>query len=367
MKKQHFFLAFFFYVIAVFYLAATTPISPHEAKIFYTSDDIVGHLMRWGENLDAGFLGLRAFFLLFGFLTIGLFYALSRQHFQKSKDVYLSTLIFMLLPGILTATTLANVAIIVLPLVLLFVLLYEKGHYLLLPPIMLALFFIHEASIIFFVAVLFYAVMHREKPLAIFSLSFLLAFIYLAKGIEVGGRPSGHFVEIFGLYATVFSPLLFLYFFFAMYRILLRGEKTLIWYISFVALAFSLLLSIRQRVYITDFAPYVMIAIVLMLDVFNHSIGVRLPQFQKRYRQGFIVVMSFLLLSVFFIVGHKALYWVLKDPEHHFADRIYKPYLLAEKLKSQGVKCYDGAHGRERYQLRYYGIPSCSQTTTLQP
>ncbi len=367
MKKQHFFLAFFFYAIAVFYLASTTPISPHEAKILYTSNDIVGHMMRWGESLDAGFLGLRAFFLFFGFLTIGLFFALSRQHFQKSKDVYLSTLIFMLLPGILTATTLANVAIIVLSLVLLFVLLYEKGYYLLLPPIMLALFFIHEASIIFFVAVLFYAVMHKEKHLAIFSLSFLLAFIYLAKGIEVSGRPSGHFVEIFGLYATVFSPLLFLYFFFAMYRILLRGEKTLIWYISFTALVFSLLLSIRQRVYITDFAPYVMIAIVLMLDVFNHAIGVRLPQFQKQYKQGFIVVMSFLLLSVLFIVGHKMLYLVLKDPKHHFADRIYRPYLLAENLKSQGIKCYDGAHGRERYQLRYYDILPCSPITAQDP
>ncbi|GIU01703.1 hypothetical protein TSL6_22090 [Sulfurovum sp. TSL6] len=360
MKKQHFFLAFIFYAIAVFYLATTTPISPHEAKILYTSDDIVGSLMRWGESFDAGFIGLRAFFLFFGFLTIGLFYALSRRHFEKTKDVYLSTLIFMLLPGILTATTLVNVAIIVLPLVLLFVLLHEKGHYLLLPPIMLALFFIHEASIIFFVAVLFYAVMHKEKQLAIFSLSFLLAFIYLAKGIEIGGSPSGHFVEIFGLYATVFSPLLFLYFFFAMYRILLRGEKTLVWYISFTALAFSLLLSIRQRVYITDFAPYVMIAIVLMLDVFNHAIGVRLPQFQKRYKQGFRIVMAFLVLSVLVIVGHKALYLILKDPKRHFADRIYKPYLLAEKLKSQGIECYDGAHGRERYQLRYYDIPPCS-------
>jgi len=359
MKKQHFLLACFFYAISVFYLAITTPISPHEAKILYTSDDIVGNLMRWGEGFEIGFLGLRVFFLFFGFLTIGLYYELSRRHFQKSSDVYLSTLIFMLLPGILTATTLANVAIIVLPLVLLFVLLYEKGHYFLLPPIMLALFFIHEASIIFFVAVLFYAVMHKEKPLFIFSLSFLLVFIYLAKGIEIGGRPSGHFVEIFGLYATVFSPFLFLYFFFAMYRILLRGEKTLIWYISFTALAFSLLLSIRQRVYITDFAPYMMISIVLMLDVFNHSIGVRLPQFRKRYRQGFIVVMSFLVFTVLLIVGHKALYFILEDSKHHFAGRIYRPYLLAKKLKSQGIECYDGAHGRERYQLRYYNIQPC--------
>ena len=225
MKKQYFLLAIFSYAIAVFYLAATTPISPHEAKILYTSQDVVGTLMRWGESLVPGFIGLRVFYLFLGFLTVGLFYELSRRYFPKREDAYLSTFIFMFLPGILTATTLVNVAIIVLPLVLLFVLLYEKGHFIVLPFIMLALFFIHEASIIFFVAVLLYAVIHKDKKFIIISSAFLFAFIYLAKGIEIGGRPSGHFVEIFGLYATVFSPLIFLYFFYAMYRILLREDR----------------------------------------------------------------------------------------------------------------------------------------------
>jgi len=359
MKKQHFFLALFFYVIAVFYLAATTPISPHEAKILYTSQDVVGTLMRWGESLVPGFIGLRVFYLFLGFVTVGLFYELSRRYFPKREDAYLSTFIFMFLPGILTATTLVNVAIIVLPLVLLFVLLYEKGHFVVLPFIMLALFFIHGASIIFFVAVLLYAVIHKDKKLIIVSSAFLFAFIYLAKGIEIGGRPSGHFIEVFGLYATVFSPLIFLYFFYAMYRILLREKKTLLWYISFTAFAFSLLLSIRQRVYITDFAPYVMIAIVLMLDVFNHSVRVRLPEFQKRYKWGFYVVMVFLALSAFVIVFHKMLFYAASDPSRHFANRIYAPYLLAEQLKAEGITCYDDVHWRERYQLRYYSISPC--------
>ncbi len=360
MKKQHFLLALFFYAIAVFYLASTTPISPHEAKILYTSQDVVGTLMRWGESLVPGFIGLRVFYLFLGFLTVGLFYELSRRYFPKREDAYLSTFIFMFLPGILTATTLVNVAIIVLPLVLLFVLLYEKGHFIVLPFIMLALFFIHEASIIFFVAVLLYAVIHKDKKLIIVSSAFLFAFIYLAKGIEMGGRPSGHFAEIFGLYATVFSPLIFLYFFYAMYRILLREKKTLLWYISFTAFAFSLLLSIRQRVYITDFAPYVMIAIVLMLDVFNHSVRVRLPEFQKRYKWGFYVVMVFLALSAFVIVFHKMLFYAASDPGRHFANRIYTPYLLSEQLKAKEITCYDDAQWRERYQLRYYGIPPCA-------
>lgn len=315
--------------------------------------------MHWGDSIVGGFLGLRIFSIFFGFLSIALFYELSRRYFPERKDAYLATAIFMFLPGILTATTLVNVSIIVLPLVLYFVLMYERHSFWSLPFVMLALFFVHEASIIFFVALLIYGLVHKDKKLSIFSAAFLTAFVYLAKGIEIGGGPSGHFVEIFGQYATVFSPLLFLYFFYAMYRILLRERKTLLWYIAFTALTFSFLLSIRQRVHITDFAPYVTIAIVLMLDVFNNSVRVRLPEFQKQYKRAFYVVLSFLGLSVFMIVFHQIFFYFLQDSEDHFAKKIYRPYHLAKELKSEGIECYDGARGRERYQLRYYDILPC--------
>jgi len=361
MKKEHIFFFIIFYSCAIFYLATTTPITPHEANIFYTSDDIVSTLMHWGDSLVGGFLGLRIFFILFGFLSITLFYELSRRYFTERSDAYVATTIFMFLPGVLTATTLANEAIIVLPLVLYFVLMYERQSFWSLPFVMLSLFFIHDASIIFFVALLLYGLAHKDKKLSIFSAAFLIAFIYLAKGIEIGGGPSGHFVEIFGLYATVFSPLLFLYFFYAMYRILLREEKTLLWYISFTALAFSLLLSIRQRIHISDFAPYVTIAIILMLDVFKNSIRVRLPEFQKLYKRAFIVVVFFLGLSVSLIVFHQVFFLMLEDSSQHFAKKVYEPYFLAEELKSEGIDCYDGAHGREIYQLKYYHIHPCSE------
>ena len=214
MKKQHFIYILFLYVIAVFYLSTTTPISPHEAKMFYASSELVSTLMHWSSNVIEGFLGLRIFFVFFGFFSIALFYKLSRTYFPRIEDAYLSTVIFMILPGILTAITLANVSIIVLCIVLLFVLLYERSYNLLLPFLMLILFFIHDASIVFFVALLLYGIIYKDKKLAIASLAFLLAFIYLAKGIDIGGNPSGHFAEIFGLYASVFSPLVFLYFLF---------------------------------------------------------------------------------------------------------------------------------------------------------
>jgi len=359
MKKQHFLFAILVYVCAVFYLAITTPITPHEAYIFYTSKGIVSTLMHWGNTYIGGFLGLRTFFIFFGILSIILFFNLSKKYFTVPSDAYISTIIFMFLPGILTASTLANEAIIVLPLVLYFVLMYEKKSVWSLPFVMLALFFIHESSIIFFAALLLYGLVHKDKKLSISSSAFLLAFIYLGKGIEIGGNPSGHFVEIFGLYATVFSPLLFIYFFYAMYRILLREKKTLIWYISFTALVFSLLLSLRQRVHIADFAPYVTISVVLMLDVFNHSIRVRLPQFQKKYKQALYVVVFFLGLSSFIIIFHQLFFLFLEDKSQHFAKKVYKPYFLAQKLHIQNITCYDGASGREMYQLKYYSISPC--------
>ncbi len=360
MKKQHFIFATFLYVGAILYLAITTPISPHEAKIFYTSEDLLSTLMHGGDSFLGGFIGLRFFFVLSGFLAVSLFYEMSRRYFPKREDAYMATILFMFLPGILTATTLVNVAILVLPLVLLFVLMYEGRSLWTLPFIMLALFFIHDASIIFFVALLLYGIVHKDKKLAIASSAFLIAFVYLSKGIKIGGSPSGHFVEIFGLYASVFSPLLFLYFFYAMYRILLREKKTLLWYISFSALAFSLLLSLRQRVSITDFAPYVMISIILMLDIYNKSVRVRLPEFQKRYKRAFVVVMTFLGLSASLIILHKVTYTLSGQSDKHFAKRIYEPYFLAKKLKEDAVPCYKGAQGRRRYQLRYYDILPCS-------
>ena len=360
MKKQYFLWAAFLYAVAVLYLAATAPISPHEAKAFYSSHALVFSLMHAGDSLSHTLFGLRIFFVFFGFLSILFFYEFSRRYFSKREDAYLATFIFMLLPGIVTGSSLANVAIIVLPLVLLFVVLYEKKHFILLPFIMLALFFIHDASLIFFIAVLIYSLIHKDKKLAILSAAFIMAFVFLAKGIEIGGRPSGHFAEIFGLYAAVFSPLVFIYFFYTMYRILLREKKSLLWYISSIALLFSLLLSIRQRVNITDFAPYVMIAVPLMLQTYHNSLRVRLPEFRKRYILSFKVVMASLLLSIFSILVYQVMFQLSKDTERYYENTVYAPYILAETLKAKGIGCYDVSDERKRYQLQYYSISPCT-------
>ena len=360
-SKKHFLFLLFFYIATILFLAITTPITPHEAKYFYlSSPSITTQLIHGGYAIIPHVFGVRLFFILFALLSVWLFYTLSQRSFRHREDVYLSTALFMFLPGILTASAMANIAIIVLFLVLLFLLCYERGQWYCLLFILFALFMIHEASLLFFIALLFYAIAHKEKPLAIIASAFIIGFFYLEKGIEIGGRPSGHFVEIFGLYATVFSPLLFFYFFYAMYRILLHGKKSLMWYISFTALITSLLLSIRQKVYITDFAPYVMISTIAMVDIFNHSVKVRLPQFRRYYYYGFYSVVFVELLSTLMLLGTHRLYQMTRHHHYPIASSIYGRYELAQKLHQKGVNCYH-MKGRGKYQLRYYGINACKE------
>jgi len=261
----------------------------------------------------------------------------------------------MLLPAIFTGSIMANISIIVLSVVLLFILMYKKGHYVALIPLMFILFFIHDASIVFFISILIYAINYQKKLLSILSITFILSFIILLKGIKIGGIPQGHFIDIFGLYATAFSPLLFIYFFYTMYHILLKEKKNILWYISFYAFVISLILSLRQRIHITDFAPYVIISIILMVELFENKINVRLPQFQIKYKIGFHIIISFLLIMFFTTVEHR-LFFLLDNPKYHFAKDIYNPYYLSKKLKKIGLKCYYTQNRKEMYQLRYYHI-----------
>jgi len=360
MKKRHFFGFFALHAAILLYLAYTTPITPYEARLYYASESsIVGYLMHLGAHIFPGVFGLRILFVLLAFLAVWGYYYFVKRHLEERSDVYLSVAIFMFLPGIVIAGSMANIGIVVLDLVLLFLLLYETKHFYAAVGAMAALFFVHEASVIFFFAVAVYAAVYRDRRLAVVSLAFFFAHLVLSRGIEIGGRPSGHFLDIFGLYATVFSPLLFLYFFYTMYRILLRGKKDLVWYISFTALVVSLLLSLRQKVYITDFAPYVMIATYLMVDTFQKSVRVRLPEFRKRYYFAFRATMAMMAFTIAVALFAETTYRLSHYSKKHFAARIYRPYYLAKTLKEKDIMCYD-ATGRMAYQLRFYGIRPCA-------
>lgn len=360
MRKTLFYPFLAVYVVTLICLAWSTPISPHEAKLLYAQDGgIAALLMHSGHNLLGGLIGLRLFSLVAGLISIVLYYRMTELYLEREDDRRFATAIFMLLPGIITAFVLANLSVLVIPAVLFFVIAHERRWLWVQAVLMLCLLALHEASIVFFGALFIYAVAKKEVPTGVLSGFFVFLSVMIEQGVEVGGRPAGHFVEMFGLYATLFSPVLFIYFFYTLYRILLREDKDMLWYISFTALIASLVLSLRQRVVLTDFAPYVMSGVVLALSLFVRTLRVRLPQYQQPYKIGFLVAMVILISSSLAVVLHKPLFLLFDDPKDHFAYRLYEPYWLAQKLHKSHTECYDAANHTMTLQLRFYGIDAC--------
>jgi hypothetical protein len=109
----------------------------------------------------------------------------------------------------------------------------------------------------------------------------------------------------------------------------------------------------------TDFAPYVIVAVVLMLVIYNRTLFVRLPQFQNGYRLGYKIIITSLVFSSLVILFHKPFFYILDDKSKHFAYPFYKAYWIKSQLSKKGQKCYTAKQKKMQYQLKYYGINEC--------
>jgi len=362
MTKTHFYLFILSYIIALFSLATTVPIGPNEATLYYTDTAILYSLTHVTDGWFQNPLDFRLPFVLLGLANISLFFIMSKLYFSEIKESYLSTVIFALLPGIITSAILVNIAVLVITFVLSFIIFYEKRMYLYQGMTMLALLLVHDASVIFFIALAIFSAFRRNQ--ALFSMSILLSAISLLyfNGLDIGGTPRGEFLELFGLYMALFSPLVFIYFFYALYRIWLREKKDILWHIAFTSFSLSILLSLRQQVKMTDFAPYVIVGVVLMLVIYHRTLHVRLPQFQLWYKRGFNIVFFSLVISSLMILFHKQFFYLLEDKTKHFAYPFYEPCWQAMELREIGQDCYTTKDEKVQYQFRYHGIKQCSET-----
>ena len=362
MSQGIFYSLYLLYTVALLYLSITLPIGPNEALVYYTTEDsVLKFLTHVADGWFNSGLSFRFPFVVFGLLNVLLFYIMSKSYFDKEKESYLATMIFALLPGIITSSVIVNIAVVVVTIVLLFLITYEEKKLYISILLMALLLFIHDASIIFFLGLSLFAISKKDKSLFLFSVLFSIVSLVYFNKLDIGGHPSGEFIELIGLYLALFSPLVFIYFFYALYRIWLREKKDILWYISFSAFMFSILLSLRQQVIMTDFAPYVIVAVVLMVLVYQRTVQVRLPQFQKTYRLGVKIVLGSLFLTTFIIVFHQLFFSFIKDKSKHFAYPFYQPYWQVEELKEIGENCYTAKNIKRQYQLKYYGIESCKE------
>ncbi len=334
----------------------TLSISYKEATIFFDERGFLHYLVQFSTQLfGQNDYALRAPFIMMHLLSIILMYQISKFYLKREADRILSVLVFVLLPGIVSSALLVNAASVVIFFTLLFIYLFlrkkEIAYTLLLPLLLL----LDNSFIILYLGLVAYGVYTKNRFIMILSSSLFLIGLYMY-GFTVGGKPRGYFLDTFAAYALVFSPLIFLYFFYTMYRILVREKKSILWFISFIALMVSILLSFRQRIMIEDFAPFVVVSVPLMVQVFVRSYRTRLPELRRMHNVLFVLVFSFLLLNFYATYFNQYFYRFLENPTKHFAYKYHIAYELAHKLHALGIDAINCQDKQMQERLRFYKV-----------
>jgi len=342
-------------VVVLIFVSNTLSISYKEALNVFVNTSILTYITKvsiyiFGQNDIA----LRLPFLIFYILSVLLMYKITENYFRYEKDRFISILIFMFLPGVLSASLLVNSAIIVTFFTLLYVYYYKtynKHSYILLGLYVL----IDNSFAILYLAIFFFSLKKEDKKIVFFSL-FLFALSMYIYGFETNGKPRGYFLDTFAIYSTIFSPLVFIYFVYTLYRAGIKNNRDFSWYISTTALLLSLLFSFRQRIYIEDFAPYVIISIPFMLKSFYHSYRVRLKEFRRKHNIAMILTIFMLFLNVTLTIINKPLYLVLPNERKHFAYKHHFAKEIANELKKRNIYKVNSDNKNLLLRLKYYGI-----------
>lgn len=354
--RYYFYLSLLFLTFILLFKAGTSlSISYKEALNVFVNNSVLSLITNtsiyiFGQN-D---LALRLPFILFYIFSVILMYKITENYFKYEKDRYISIVIFMILPGVLSASLLVNSAIVVTFFTLLYLYYYQKYNkhsYLLL----FLFLFIDNSFAILYLALFFYSLKNQDKKLLYVSLILFVVSMYIY-GFSTDGKPRGFLVDTFAIYATVFSPFLFIYFVYTIYRARIKNEKTLSWYISITALVLSLIFSFRQRIYIEDFAPYVVISLPFMLKTFFSAYRVRLKEFRTNYNILAILVLFMLSLNVILTFLNKPLYLILPNPNKHFVYQYHFVKELSQELSKRGITSITTEDEELSLRLKFYNI-----------
>ena len=344
-----------FHILVLLYMVSDLSIAAKEIALIESSVTFGGMIGRIIIDLFGySIVALKLPFIVLYLLSAIVLYLLTDGYFRYQKDRILSVALFMILPGVNSAALLLNESIVVIFCTLVYLYLYKKtakeNYYLL-----VACLFIDNSFAILYLALFFYSLKKRDTVLLFVSL-ILFGISMSVYGFEIGGRPRGYFVDTLGIYASIFSPLLFLYFFYAIYRYGVKFERDLFWYLSMTALVLSFIFSLRQKVYIEDFAPFVVVAIPVMVRLYLHSVRVRIREHQTNYRILGLVLLIGLVLNFVVFVFNKSLYLVLENPKKHFAYDYHIAKELALELDKKGISRITAESESLQKRLAFYGI-----------
>ncbi len=299
-------------------------------------------------------LALRGPFVIFYVLSSFLMHKITKNYFKYEKDRFINIVIFMTLPGVLSASLLVNTAIIVIFFTLIYIYYYQtyqKHLYVILPFLLL----VDNSFAILFLSLFFFSFKTKDRLLLYLSVTLFFLSLYIY-GFSTDGKPKGFLIDTVGIYSAIFSPVLFLYFLYAIYKVAFSKDTNLVWYISFTALILSIIISFRQRVYIEDFAPFVVIFLPMMLKMFLNAYRVRLKEFRKAYNILAILIIFMLFINVFLTFINKPLYYVLPEPKKHFVYQYHFAKDLSKELKAKNINNIIVDDNELALRLKFYQI-----------
>jgi len=302
---------------------------------------------------------LRLPMIVMHLISVFLLYEISKHYLSRKSDRIWLIVFYILLPGVISSALVVNSAGMVIVTLFLLIYLHDKITDLILLCISLPLLFVDISFVSLYLGLGLYYLQNKKKSYFIISVLIFIYAVYYYRP-EVYGVPKGHFLDTIGIYATIFTPIVFIFIFYTLYRRFLTNKKDLIFYLSSVTLIISLFLSFRQRISVEHFAPYLMVSLPLAAQTFSNSYRVRLKIFRKRYKAIFILSIVLLLLNSLVVLFNKELYMIIDNPKKHFAYKSHIAKELSQELKKRGIKCVQ-TNKEMTLRLQFYGIYSCSQ------
>ena len=336
-------------------------ISYNEALLLYGHNSFLQYITRFFITLfGQNDIGLRLAMILMHLGSVILLYLISKRYLKTERNRLWLVFIFILLPGVISAAMVVNHAGLIIFSLLLYIYLdgivsekYTAGFLFLLA-------LLDPGFSYLFIGLGIYYFAHKQKWMFAYSILLYLLSINLYN-VKIDGAPSGHFLDLLGLYSAIFTPIIFIYLFYVLYKRYLTNKIDKIWYISATALLISLVLSFRQRIDIEVFAPYLIIALPLATQSFVSSYRVRVKEFRRTYRLIFGLSLIFLLLNATVVFFNQELYRYIDNPKKHFAYDMHVAKELAQQLKEKNIDCVKTDY-KMQLRLKYYGINECEKT-----
>ncbi|TKX28569.1 glycosyltransferase family protein [Campylobacter estrildidarum] len=362
-KNTYFIALLLFDLAALIYGISTLSISNDEAEIYFGekgsflvfSYNLLYYITHFGTFIfGQNDFGLRLPILFFHFLSCLLLYKLAQKYTKTDFDTFLSLLLFILLPGTVASALLVNEASIVIFLTLAILCAYEYQKKWLLYPLLILALCVDQSFNILFLTFFFFGI--YKKEFILLSLSLILFGINVSfYGFDVGGRPRGYFLDTLGIFSACFSPLVFIYFFYVIYRLMFKENKSLLWFLMSTTFIFCSLFSLRQKLYLEDFLPFCVICTPLLIKTLMESYRVRLPVFRLKYKIFIECTAIFLLFCYFVIIGNQFLYYFVSNPKRHFANNYHFAKELSQELKKQNIFAIRASDVLQK-RLKFYGI-----------